>query len=243
MPMLYNDAYGNSKFAKIKGDKRDASCKLIFEEIKIYKHENSYVLAGQFILFGGLSRAYGQAPINPGLCELYLYGSEYEERRKNPDTKAYETIKLLPSKVEKVLYDAIDKNPSAYIQDGKALKGEITFTSDDSCSLIPENIFEQAIISSFKIEVINSTGKYEDWTPPKPYNGNGNGNYKALGLSPTEKILILKKELAGTIAETSFKEAVETMPLAAYVHKVIQDNEGRDDFLGAYFQLLCSVFN
>jgi hypothetical protein len=242
MTVTFNDPY-KSEFAKIKGDKRDTYFKIAFDEAKFYKHENSYVLAGYFILFAGIPRFMGNSPIDPILCEIPIYGNEYEVRQKIADTKEYESIKLQPSIFEKMLYDYIESNDSTYIQDGKAIKGEITFSPDDNFAVLPDEMAKRnLVINSVKIEIINSSRQYPDWIPPKTYKANGYG-YAAKGISPEEKVAFLKKELSTAIIDPAYKEKLEILSLSAFVDKLLIENRGKEDFLGAYLNLLNGIIS
>jgi hypothetical protein len=240
MTVTYNDPY-KTDFARIKGDKRGTYFKLVFDEAKLYKHENSYVLAGHFIALGNVPHHFASKTIELNLCEIAIYSSEYEVRQKIGDTKEYEAIKLQPSINELMLHAHIESNASAYMQDGKALRGEIAFYPDDNFIVMANDEDRKNYVLNFtKLEIIDATGKYPDWTPPKAYRGNGNG-YAAKGITPDDKLAFLKKELSLTIFDPSYREKLDTLPLSAYVEKVIMENRGKEDFLGAYFSLLGGV--
>jgi hypothetical protein len=242
MTVTYNDPY-KTDFARIRGDKQGTYFKIIFDEAKLYKHENSYVLAGHFTALGNVPHHFASKAINLNLCEISIYGSEYEAKQKIGDTKEYETIKLQPSTNELLLYEHIEGNASTYIQDGKALKGEIAFYPNDNFVAMANDEDRKSFVLSFtKLEVIDATGKYADWTPPKAYRSNGNG-YAAKGIAPEDKLSFLKKELSLTIFDPSYKEKMDTLPLSAFVEKVIMENRGKEDFLGAYFSLLGGVIS
>ena len=92
MPLLYSDPYKDNKFGKIKGDKKDEYFKAVFDEAKFYKHENSYILAGQFTAFFGVARAYKpELGLKAGLVEIPIYGSEYEIRQKKSYSESNKT--------------------------------------------------------------------------------------------------------------------------------------------------------
>jgi hypothetical protein len=246
MTVTYSD-YGKkteNDFARLKGSKQDNPyLKVIFDEAKLYKHENSYVLAGYFVVIGGASRAFGRDAINPGLCEISIYGSEYELREKNPDTKQYETNKYQPSINERILYEHIESNPSHYIQDGKALKGEITFQSDEALTtFFPSEADRKApVIAAFKVELIDVSGKYPDWTPPKEYRSNGNGSYPPKGMSVEDKINTVKRELGLAIKDTSYRENVGNLSVVAFVEKFIDENRHNPDLVTSSLNLLEAI--
>ena len=248
MPLLYLDPWKNRKFARLKGDKACEYARIAFSEAKFYKHENSYVLAGQFDSFLGVAHAFNPTQaLNPSLCEIPIYSEAYESREKKAGTgtngvKAeYETITIQPSIAEKLLYQHIEDNPTKYLQDGKALKGAIT--------LHPDSDYEGKIglaklnflLSQFSTEVIDSSGKYPDWEVPKSYSKGSYNNFSK-GISLEDKQAFLRKELASTIAEDGYG-ADSSLPIAAYVHKIIQDNQDNERFLALYFDLIGNLVN
>lgn len=247
MVLVYSD-YGindnQKEYARIKGDKSDIFFfRAVFSECKFYKHENAYVLAGYFDLLSGISRAYKNDPINPGLIELPIYGSEYELREKNQNTKQYESNKYQPSTNEKILYDYIQENESKLIQAGRALKGEITLASNESLvAFCPDEAFRrERVLEQFKVETIEASGRYPDWTPPKAYRNNGGGNYAPKGMTAEERIVLLKTEMGKAIKDTAYSQDHEKLSLSAFIHKIIEENEDNETFLTAYFNMLDSV--
>jgi hypothetical protein len=246
MTVTYSD-YGKkteNDFARLKGSKQDNPfLKAIFDEAKLYKHENSYVLAGYFTIIGGVSRAYGSDAISPGLCEISIYGSEYEIREKNPDTKQWDNNKYQPSINEKILYEHIESNPSQYIQDGKALKGEITFQGDEALTtFFPNEADRKApVLAAFKVELVDVSSKYPEWIPPKGYRNNGNGNYTLKGISIDDRVTFLKKELGQAIKSANYRENAEKLSVSAFVETFINENRHNPDYLAAYFSLIEAI--
>lgn len=248
MTLFYSDPWKDNKFGKIKGDKKDSFARIFFEEVRIYKHESSYVLAGQLLSVMGVPRSYKpENPIQPGLVELYLYNEPYEVRQKKPGSggngqKAeYETITETPSIIEKHFYQHIQDNPSKYLAEDKALSGSITFMPDIDFQDKSEDTAKEIAIANLALQPREISGNYPIWEAPKPYSKSSYSSYSK-GASIDEKINLLKKELASSIAETSFKENLD-MPLAAYMHKVISDNFENREFLQAYFALLRAIFS
>lgn len=240
MTIQYSDPYKDNKFGKLKGDKRDTYFQIAFAEAKFYKHENSYVLAGWFTVFSGVDRAYGNAPIEPTLCELPIYGSEYEIRQKKPGTggnggKAeYETITLQPSIAEKLLYQHIEDNPTAFLDGNQAIKGGITFYPDAHYILMDEdkrihNLTEACL----DLEQIESSGKYPDWIPPKSYSKSSWGNNK---ISLEEKETFLKGVLAQACKSSEIQQN-KNLPLHGYVEILLNDYDDDERFLVTFFDL------
>ena len=242
MTVTYSDPYKSNKFGKIKGSKHDAFFKVVFSEAKLYKHDNAYILAGQYESFIGVPRAYGSEPINPGLVELPIYGSEYEIRQKKPGTglngtkSEYESIKIQPSTAEQLLYKHIEDNPSTYLEDGKCLAGDMAFYPNDNFNSLPDDDSKLKLaLGSVNINQIEPTGKLEEWQAPKPYSGKSGWNNSSV--TPQEKLVILKKELSETVNTHSVRENKD-LPVAAYIHQIIKENEDNERFLVCYFDLM-----
>jgi hypothetical protein len=242
MTVTYNEPY-KSDFARIKGDKRSTYFKLVFDEAKLYKQENSYVLAGHFTALGGVPHYFNNKTINLNLCEIPIYGSEYIIKEKIGDTKEYKDVTVQPSINERTLYAYLEGNAHLYIQDGKSLKGEIAFYPDDSLvGMVDEQARTAYVLSFTKLEVIEATGKCGEWTPPKAYRNNGNG-YGGKAFVGEEKLAFLKKELSLTIFDSAYKENIDKLPLSAFIEKIMMENQGKDAFLGVYFDLLKGVIS
>ena len=239
MTIQYSDPYKDNKFGKLKGDKRDTYFQIAFAEAKFYKHENSYVLAGYFTVFGGVDRAYGNAPIEPTLCELPLYGTEYEVRQKKAGTGSnggkaeYETITLQPSIAEKLLYQHIEDNPSVFLDEAKALKGEITFYLDAHyLSMDEDKRLHNLTEVCLDLEQIEASGKYPDWIAPKTYSKSSWGGNK---VTPEEKQTFLKGILAEACKSKEIREN-KNLPLHSYVEILLHDYDD-ERFLVTFFDL------
>lgn len=242
MSIYYSDPYKDNKFGKLKGDKKQSYFKVGFTEVKLYKHENAYIIAGQFNNYMGVQHSYtGASTIEPGLCEMPIYGSEYDYRQKKPgtgikDVKAeYETIQLQPSIAELLLYKHIEDNPSVYLE-GNSFKGDITFYPDDNYTSMNEVDRLAHVLNFTNLENIPTSGQYPEWIPPKPYSKtNSYGGYR--GISLEEKLTFLKSELAETVNEHTIRSD-KTLPIAAYIHAILEENSDNERFLVTYFDLL-----
>lgn len=246
MTIFYNDPYKDNKFGKLKGDKRTEYLKVTFNEARFYKHDSAYILAGNFTTFGGVVRSYKpELPLEAGLVELPIYGDSYELRQKKPGTgtngtkSEYETITLAPSIAEKLLHDYIENNSRVYLPDNKAIKGSLTLYPDTE--YIDKNDAQKLehVLANTSLEEIDISGTYPEWIAPKAYNKNSYSSYNK-GISLDEKVAFLKKELGEAISEQVYKES-DSLPLAAYVHKVLDDNSTNERFIVCYFDLLKSL--
>ena len=71
----------------------------------------------------------------------------------------YETIVLQPSIAEKLLYQHIEDNPSAYCIDGEAVKGDITFYPDDNYAGIADDAARlEHMVNQLRLEAIEPPG-------------------------------------------------------------------------------------
>lgn len=247
MSIFYSDPYKDRKFGKLKGDKRQNYFKVTFSEAKFYKHENAYILAGQFDGCMGVTHSYtGSITIESGLAELPIYGDEYDYRQKKvgtgvKDVKAeYETIRLQPSIAESLLYKHIQDNPSVYLE-GNTFKGSITFYPDDNYTTMDETERLSHVLKNSILEQVTPSGNVPEWIPPKPYSKGGSyGGYR--GISPDEKLEFLKNELSETV-NTHTVRSDKNLPIAAYIHAILSENSENERFLVTYFDLVKSLIS
>lgn len=240
MAILFNDPYGQRKHSLLKGQKSDTFFKVVIEEGKFYKHDNAYILFGQFTIFMGINRSFGSGAIEPCLTELPIYGQEYEVRQKKPGTGGngskpeYESVKHQPSIAEALIYKHIEDNPSAYLDKDKALTGEITFYPDENYTAMGDDETKvNHVLNNFKFTQIEPSGKYPDWEAPKGQRGGG-GYSK--GVSIEEKETYLKKFLAKGCKKAEIKEATN-LEVEGYVQVLLDDYKEDERFLSVYFDL------
>lgn len=244
MTLLYSDPYKDNKFGKIKGDKRDEYFKAVFDEARFYKHENSYILAGQFTAFFGVARAYKpELGLKPGLVEIPIYGSEYEIRQKKSHSESnkteYESITLQPSIAEKLLYQHIEDNPSKYMLEDKAFNGSITLQPDLEYRDCETALCLQRVVNGLNLEVIEKSGNYPSWEAPKSYSKGSYGSYNK-SASLEDKVTWLKTELKSTVLDSTLKSD-DSFSIATYVRQITTENSSDEKFLAIYFNLINSI--
>ncbi len=237
--LFYSDPWKDNPYGKLKGDMTQVWAGLIFDNGKLYHHEDTYVLAANFTGFeGAVVRSFKpEQPIDfPVLATWTIHGKDYTERQKNKDTDKYETVSCKASIHEKLLYQVISDNPQ-WLE--KEITGKITHSANGQYAGKEE---EKLIDGSLAIEVIEPLGKLPDWTPPKGKGSGGSWSNKA---SLEDKVTWLKKELAqGLVGELLREQYVKQPPCVhTLVKEIVQQHKDDELFLGAYFDLLKGILS
>ncbi len=233
--LLYTDPWKDDPYGKIQGEMVNVWSKLTFEEAKLYKHDDAYILAGYFHapLLGVTRKFKPENAIDSGLMSVTIHSQDYQVRKKNDEGK-YETVTYKASIHEKLLYQHITDNPSQWLDPNQNLKGAITFLPDDNYK---GQSNPQLPMGSCEIEQIEPTGKLPQWQPPKSKSNSNWGNGK--GISLEDKTIFLRKELTETILDDSFKAVIkDETPLSYLITKVVEERQKEETFLVVYFDLL-----
>ncbi len=235
--LFYSDPWKDNPYGKLKGDMTQVWAGLIFDDGKLYHHEDTYVLCANFTRFeGAVVRSY-KPELSfefPLLATWTIHSKDYTERQKNKDTEKYETVTCKASIHEKLLYQAITDNPQ-WLE--KEIKGKITHSPNGQYqgneSKLPEGCLN--------IEVIEPLGKLPEWTPPKPFSKGSGGNKPSL----EDKTAWLKKELAqGLVSELLRDKYLKEAPcLHTLIKEIVQQHRDDEIFLSAYFDLLKGVLS
>ena len=238
--LFYSDPWKENPYGKLKGDMTQVWAGLIFDDGKLYHHEDTYVLCANFTGFeGAVVRSFKpEQPINfPALATWTIHGKDYTERQKNKDTEKYETVACKASIHEKLLYQAISDNPQ-WLE--KEIKGKISHCADGQYQGKEDKLIE----GSIAIEVIEPLGKLPEWTPPKPFSKNSSGSWSNKA-SLEDKATWLKKELAqGLVGELLREKYVKQPPCVhTLVKEIVQQHKDDEMFLGAYFDLLKGILS
>ena len=248
MALLYLDPYKDNKFGKIKGDKSTEFLRMDFEEVQFYTgDEENYIIAGQFTQFTGVTRAYKpEQPLIVDLVEVPIYGTFYELKQKkantsNLDKSEYETIRVAPSLAELILYKHIQDNPSTYLDSKTAFRGSITLSPDIIFASKDNDAQQKMVLNEVRLTEIPKSGKYPDW---KSYSSSNSYSKKSYNKKESleDKVAWLKKELGDTIAESDYQNNT-SLPLAAYVHRILDDKISDDRFISTYFTLIKSLLS
>lgn len=142
---------------------------------------------------------------------------------------------MQPSIAELLLYKHIEDNPSIYLE-GNSFKGDITFYPDDNYATMSESDRLSHVLKFANFEKISASGQYPDWIPPKPYSkSNSYGGYR--GISLEERLDFLRNQLAETVNEYNVRTN-RTLPIAAYIETILEENSDNERFLVTYFDLL-----
>lgn len=237
--LFYNDPWKDNPYGKLHGELVDTWAILGFSEAKVHHHENTYVIAGYFDLFTGVTRSYKpENPMEAGLATFTIHSEDYEVRKKNDDGK-YETVTQKASIHEKLLYQHISDNPTQWLSE-KNLKGKIELLPDIKYAGKSNPQLEKGSCEIYQIE---PTDKLPEWQPPKSSSGKSWNGSK--GITLDEKINFLKKELCNTLLDDSFKTFCQNSdtPLSLLVAKVLEERSKEETFLATYFELLKAVVN
>ncbi|MGF1542862.1 MAG: hypothetical protein ACFCU5_20870 [Pleurocapsa sp.] len=243
MSIKYSDPYGQDSFGKIKGDKRMVWFKVYFDEGKLYKQDDSYVLAANLTGSEGVSHSFGmQGESAPkGLATLSIHGKEYEERKstgKKDDRGKwiYETFKSQPSVFEQWLYQQIENNPAFWLPEGKSISGNLTFPLDPQVILMPETQRIEFFKTCYQISEVATTDKVPEWKPKAPYRAN---SYGGKGTTIEDKVKFLKQEL---IATSGNQDVIGSESSIGVLFSVLLDQHREDEqFLVLYTDLLKAI--
>jgi hypothetical protein len=234
MVVKYLDPYKDDPYGKLRGDKADAYLKITFDETKVYKAEDAYILAAYVISYQGVVRGYKpENPLTPGLCAVPIYGEEYEIRQKDKDGN-WTGVKYQPSKFEKALYENIKVHEAFWLPEGQGIKGEISFLPDGMCASMDAPTLDGLVAANSKTEIISLTGKLPAYTPPTN-NAQRKGGGKSYGLSPEERIQFIKKQVCEDLAASGFTTE-NSLPLL--ISQMIVEHPMDTDLVQIYFDTL-----
>ena len=237
--LFYNDPWKDNPYGRLKPKSlADVYAVLAFDEGKLYKQEDDYVLCANFTQLNGVVRSFKpENPIQfPAIATWEIHSKDYSDRQKNDETGKYETVSCKPSISEKLIHQAITSNPQ-WLE--KGIKGSILHYPDANYRNHPDPKLDP---NSLVIEVIELSGTLPEWTPPKPYSKNGSGSWSK-GASLEEKETWLKRELTDAILNDFLKEKFtkESPSIHTLIHEVVQQHKDNEMFLGAYIDLLKGV--
>lgn len=234
--LFYSDPWKDDPYGKLQGEITDTWCKLEFDEIKAHKHEDTYVLAGNFIGHHGIMRKYNPTePIPVGLATLVIHSEDYQVRKKD-DSGEWKTVTDKASIHEKLLYQHITDNPAQWL-DSKNLKGSLTFFPDDTYKGQDNPQLQAASIDIVQIE---PSGKLPEWQAKKSKASTGWVNNA--GISLDDKINFLKKELTESILDDTFKSLIDdSLPISYLINKIVEERREDEIFLASYFDLLKAI--
>ena len=115
--LLYTDPWKDDPYGKIQGEMVNVWSKLTFDEAKLYKHDDAYILAGYFHapLLGVTRKFKPEDAINSGLMSVTIHSQDYQVRKKNDEGKYEVGIEFLESdakarKALKKFMDTFHKN-------------------------------------------------------------------------------------------------------------------------------------
>jgi hypothetical protein len=234
MVVKFLDPYKDDKYGRLRGDKSDTYFKVIFAEAKIYKTDDAYIIAGQVSAYEGVTRSYKpELPLEPGLCALPIYGTEYEIRRK--DGEAWVSDKIVPSAFELSIYYWIKEHESIWVGDNVSVKGTIGCLPDGMFASLDEPARANLLIGNVLIENTTASGNLPAYEVPKTYGGSRGGGGRSYGLQPSEKFAFIKKQLAADIINPGFNEE---MSLVKLIEQMYIEHPMENDISSTYFDCL-----
>lgn len=234
MPVKYQDPYKEDPYGKLKGDKADSYFKVTFDEAKIYKTDDAYIIAAYVTAYEGIVRAYkADQMLMPGLCAIPIYGQEYSIRKK--DNKGEWTDeKHQPSLFEKALYESIKADEVTLIGDGYVLGGHICHLPSAMLESSTPDQVNNMVAANISFTPKESTGKLLEYKPPTSRSYSKGGG-KSWGLSPDQRLEFLKKQLRSDLDLVKLDESSTLSTLTLEMHKEL---EGNLELTTIYFDML-----
>lgn len=234
MNVKYLDPYKDDKYGKIRGDKSGSYFKVVFDEAKLYKTDDAIILAGEVIQYDGLVRGFKpELPLEPGLCAVPFYCKEYEIRRKDGDN--WVSDKFKPSIFELAIYNWFDVHEKELMVDGNnAICGSVTHIPNGMCATISDEMLTAHLKSNLLLNGMVSTGKLPAYEPPKTSAPNRGGG-RSYGLSPVEKLMFIKNQLAIDTKDTTY---TPDKPLIELISQFTVENPLDGSATQAYFDCL-----
>lgn len=234
MVVKFLDPYKDDVYGKLRGDKSDTYCKVTFDEAKVYKTDDAYIIAGFVTAYEGVTRSYKpENPLIPGLCAVPIYSQEYEIRRK--DGENWVSDKIQPSRFEKALHKNIEAHESLWIPEGMVIDGSITFLPDGMTASMDDATLAGMVASNSQTNCIPPTGKLPAYTPPAGGGQRKYGGGKSYGVSPDEKMAFLKKQMVSDLTGRSTATVESSL---AFLITEINHEPHEDGVLETYFDLL-----
>ena len=235
MVVKYLDPWKDDKYAKLKGDKAESFFKVQFDEAKIYKADDSYILAGYITDYQGVVRSFKpENPITASLCAVPFYGQDYEIRSKDKDGN-WKSDKITPSKFERGLYNYLLANEHIYVNNNPVFKGQITHIPNMMCAAYEGDKLTEFVRQNIELVATSESGKLVEY---KVTNGSSqrrsfSGGYK--GLSPEDKVAFIKKQMEEDVKSIIHKQG---QCLADLTNQMIRENSDNPNFIEIYFEML-----
>lgn len=232
--ILYQDPWKDDPYGKLKGDKSQAFVRLLFEEAKVYKTDNAYIIAGMITQYTNVVRSYKpERGIEPGLCAVPIYGEEYEIRRKD-ESGTWVGDKVQPSAFEKALYNRIKGEEATWVSPIVNWTGQLSFAPNMMLENNTQQQIDELIDSNCLLQGMEPTGTLPPYTPPKSYRKGGAGG-KSYGKSSDEKLEWIKKQIKD---ETTIGGQTNGEALIDVVDAFYQDNKERGQSAALVIRIL-----
>ncbi len=242
MTIVYLDPYKDDPYGKILGEKVNAYFKVTYDEARVYKNDDTYVLALNLTESFGIERKYKKddAAIK-GFAILTVHSKDYTVKYKADNEWKSKTETA--SVHEKLLYQHIEDNPSQWLDPQHNLRGHLSFFPDENYI---GNANPELMPTSVKIEQISPTGNLPDWKP-RTKSSSSNWSNGSKGITINDKVDFLKKELLETILDETWKSAmgdISTLSIGVLIQKLHQErtiDRKEESFFLTYLDVLKAI--
>lgn len=227
----YLDPYKDISYARLKGDKASSLFKVEFAEGKFHKTDSGYVLMADVLFLNGVVKAFKPEeglPSPVGMCAIPIYSKDYELW----DKKENKSITISPTIHEKNLCGHLDMT----ISEDKHYRGSITLLPNDNFTNLSDADISNLVSANCQLLEATASGKLPVYEEFSPSNYKKNGSYK---LTPTEKLKILKEELADSIQENGFNGEMSLIDL---VDQIATETKN-ENTLAIYVDFIKAIFN
>ena len=242
MSIKYSDPYGDSKFGKIQGEKPFNWFRVYFNEGKLYKDDDGYVLTANFTGTDGIQHSYSAKEVpSKFTAVLHLYEKDYEIRRSTgkKDEKGswiYETISQQASLFEKWLCKHIEDNPAQWMPESQNIGGNISFPINPQVESMEEASRDRYFAASFQVSTVRVSGDLPKWEGKRYNNRKSKSNYQEASLG--DKAKFVKQDLAATISGDWDTDDLSVGTLLA----MLQDEYGENvRFVRRYIDILKAI--
>lgn len=242
MTITYSDPYKDAKFGKLKGEKCLNWFQIWFNEGKLYKIDDGYMLVAHSTGFHGVTHSFSEKrPPEKGLVELPIYAKDYEVRKstgkKDDNGKwIYESFPQKASLFEMWLCKQIEDNPSFWLPENQHISGNISFVIDPQVQHLPEEQRASLFATSYQISTVPVTDNLPKWEVKK--NNYRKGGYGNNGVSLEARLSFVKKDLIDTLAAGW---ADESCSVGMLVKQLLAEFPQDEAFIACYIDLLKAV--
>lgn len=234
MTIKYLSPYKDDPYGKLRGDKADVYFGVDFSEALIHKTDDAYIIAGFVTKYKSVVRHYKpEEELKPGNCALFIYGKEYEVRKKDSNGQ-WVSEKITPSLFEVALYKMIAKNEDDWMPFASSIMLQFTHVPNGMCEGKTEDELGRLVKDNVKLTQCDPSGALPEYKVPVPYDSSkSKGGWK--GLSPENKMEFLIKQLQADVQDVMVKKSD---CLAELVDQLIVERVDCPNFLELYAEFV-----